>query len=593
MGATTDNFLALSYTEELNPELGDGSTFKVYTYYNIASDFVNPFGGETAHFQIVKTVYGTGDQIVNITPQTPLPVQPFGSWTRYDWLANSGYFSLATTIVGYTGDPFRVVGVSGGEPVYVSITNDLKITAGDTLPIRNLSAVDASSGETSGDWVGVRGIVGGYPVGITFSGDLPVAITSLGNVGIFGVSGATAIGVTFGQVNVRGLSADTDSITVRGGGTGDTVYAGIYGYEGGQTAAPIYAENNALDVNIKQSVGVTVSASSLDIRDLEYTQDSVLVYGTGNPDQFSNATFPTYINAIDSNETLFPIGGSTGAGWCGAALNVFLVNQGITFEINSSITFDTEMRVGAPQDDPMPVHGTTYATTGVWVTGSTMGGPVIVQGFNNGLLPVDVVGFNQLLPIIGTGLQSLIDTTSYIISLKRALYSASVAEGAFASPPDQSLYGLISGPINDGVKDVRNTVISSPTQSSIGVTVVASKRQPSFMSRTGFAGAVSTNLSAYNGGNGFTCESGVKIKVSRIATGANSSQNEHMCIISEADAAVFGNTNTASAYMMYHGDEMCFEVDNINKIRVFYPALSLESAPFNTGSGVTFSFYAS
>jgi hypothetical protein len=44
---------------------------------------------------------------------------------------------------------------------------------------------------------------------------------------------------------------------------------------------------------------------------------------------------------------------------------------------------------------------------------------------------------------------------------------------------------------------------------------------------------------------------------------------------------------------MSHGDEMFFEVNNIDKINVFYPPYSAGFAPHNTGTGITFSFYAS
>jgi len=57
MGATSDNY-----------EIVTGGTT-----YTIASDYVNPFGGGTAHFQIVKAVYGTGDSVTNISSDTPLP----------------------------------------------------------------------------------------------------------------------------------------------------------------------------------------------------------------------------------------------------------------------------------------------------------------------------------------------------------------------------------------------------------------------------------------------------------------------------------------------------------------------------------------
>lgn len=577
MGATSDNYQIVT----------GGTT------YTIASDYVNPFGGETAHFQIVKAVYGTGDQVVNITDSTPLPVRPYSAWSRYDYLANSGYYSLATTVVGYTGDPVSVVGVCGGEPLSVSLTNTLQLTAGDTLPIRNLSGGSVGNGDITGsDWLGVQGISGAYPVGITFTGNLPVALTSLADSGVYGVAGATAIGVTFSTVDIRGLSADTDSVLVSGGGTGGAVYVGVYGFEGGETASIIHAEGNALNVNLKQAIGVTVSAADLDIRDLSYTTDSVKVVGDGPADTFGRNTVPAYINAIDGNENLFPIGGSTGAGWCGAALNMFLVNQGITFTVSASATFGAQIGVGASANSPLPVGGTTYASVGVWVTGSTSGDPVSVRGVSGGYLPVEVKDLQQNQQQTTADLQQLKSNTEYLIALKKALFANTVGEGALAFPHEASLYALVNNVLGTGMTNLQDTIIPS-AQNSLAVTLIASKRQPSFISRTGFAGGTSVNLSSFNGGNGFTCEAGVRVKISRVATGTNASQNEHLCVISEADAAVYGNNSTASAYVMNHGDEMFFEVDNINKIRVFYPPLSSESSPFNTGSGVTFSFYAS
>ena len=66
-----------------------------------------------------------------------------------------------------------------------------------------------------------------------------------------------------------------------------------------------------------------------------------------------------------------------------------------------------------------------------------------------------------------------------------------------------------------------------------------------------------------------------------------------MCVISEADVALYGATAGNYAYSLYHGEELFIEIDNINKLRVFYPAYSAAFAPHNTGAGITFSFYAS
>ena len=59
------------------------------------------------------------------------------------------------------------------------------------------------------------------------------------------------------------------------------------------------------------------------------------------------------------------------------------------------------------------------------------------------------------------------------------------------------------------------------------------------------------------------------------------------------DASAYGFTAGTYSYVMYHGDELFLEVDNISRINVFYPPYSVGFAPHNTGTGITFSFYAS
>jgi hypothetical protein len=149
--------------------------------------------------------------------------------------------------------------------------------------------------------------------------------------------------------------------------------------------------------------------------------------------------------------------------------------------------------------------------------------------------------------------------------------------------------------VGDRLGAIEDTIVPAneihTDQNSLAVNVTKVKRVSSFMSRTGFVGNTPVNLTSFNQSQGYTCEMGVRIKVSRIPTGLNASQNEIMCVISEADAA--SGTNFDKSYVMYHGDEMFFEVDNIDKIKVFYPALSSNNAPNNTGNGLVFSFYAS
>jgi len=582
MGATSDNY-----------EIVTGGTT-----YTIASDYVNPFGGETAHFQIVKAVYGTGDTVTNIDSNTPLPVQPFGAWSRYDYLATSGYNSLATTIVGYIGDTINIQGVSGGVLLGITVGSvnvsaldlDTRLLYGGTVGNGTLSS-------TADDYVRIQGIDGAYPVGITVSSSIPVTISASTQFGIFGISGATALGVTFGTVNIRGLTAQSDSVLVVGGGTGSTVPVGLFGFESGNTAQALYSESNALNVNVKQTVGVTVSASDLDIRSLDYTIDTVTVVGQGGSDDNSKSTVPTYVTALDKSGNLIRVGGSTGAGWSAGALNVYLVNNGITFTVAASATFSAQVGITADYTGAIPVQGSPNAGYPVWVAGNTAGDPVFVQGNSGGLLPVHVNGLDNLTNKMETSVGQVKNNTDFLLAVKAALYSPSVSSSPTDLPPDASIYNQIRGNVGDRLAAIQATIVPNgeyhTTQNSLSVNVTKIKRVASFLCRTGFVGNTPVNLSSFNAAQGYTCDMGVRIKVLRVPTGSNSSQNQIMCVISEADAAVYGASSVGASYVMYHGDEMFFEVDNINKIKVFYPALSASNAPNNTASGLTFTFYAS
>jgi hypothetical protein len=585
MGATSDNYLIST----------DGIT------YTVASDYVN-----SAHHQLAKIVYGTGGFVNSVDADTPLPVGICGAWSRYEYLS-SPYYSLATTIVGYTGSGIPVVGLSG-EAVTVSVSGIVGITAGE-LDIRAMygGTVGAAFTPSSDvDYVAVQGICGGYPVGITFTGTLPVNIASLGDYGVFGVSGATAIGVTFSTVSIRGLTAASDTVTVYGGGTASTVSVGLFGLTG-STMEALFSEGNSLNVNVKSFIGgidgVTVAATALDIRNISSGTDSITVVGQGASDNAGTprATVPTYINALDVNGNLLQVGGVTGAGWSAAALNVNMVNSGITFSVSASATFGTTLGITTSANTAIYVQGSTYASTGVWITGSTSGDPVQVKGYSGGLLPVELSNFVSQTNALNSTLIDIKTFTQFLIAMKKALYSDSQSVGALDFNDANSIFTLVRDNLGSSLQSLKDSVITASnlqsvtqaSQKTVAVSVVGTKQQPSFLSRTNFVGVAAKNLNEYNGGSGYTCSSGVRIKASRVATGASASSNEFMCIISAADTALYGSTADEYSYTLYHGEEIFLEVDNINKLNVFYPAYSTSFAPHNTGPGITFSFYAS
>ena len=424
-------------------------------------------------------------------------------------------------------------------------------------------------------------------MGITVSAPLPVTVSSFSNLGIFGVTGATAVYVQASDFGIRGITAATDTITVYGGGTASTVSTGLFGFTG-TSVAPIHAESNALNVNIKTSAGITVSAADLDIRNLDYTLDTVTMVGQGAADSLSLSTVPTYMNAaVSPSGTLIRVGGATGAGWCGAAVNMYLVNSGFSF--NAYATFSTGIGISQEAFNPVPVAGSSAAVVGLWVAGDTLNGPVIVKGYSGGYLPIELANLDTPTSTVNTTIGLVKTNTDFLVAAKKALYDPSVSVGAFDFTDSLSIYSLIKNAVNTQLQTLANTVSSG----SVSVAIDSYATQPSFMARTNVAGYVAKNLTEYNSAAGYTCSTGVRLKVSRIATGTNASQNEFMCVISEADAALYGSTAGTASYVMYHGDELFLEVDNINKLKVFYPAYSLGFAPHNTGTGITFSFYAS
>lgn len=619
MGATDDNYDIVT----------SGVT------YTIASTFVND-----AHHQKVKVVYGLGTDAQEVHSSQGLPVDlvsistgtipvdfssfSYGSalpvslqgvtvqtlniaagntlnlyidniFKRYDYTSETGYDSLAVSVVGNSGITFGIAGVSGGRPVAVTF-GTAAVSATD-LDIRNLYGGTVGSGTlTNEDYVKIQGISGAYPVGITVSSSLPVTVSSFANLGIYGVSGGTAINVQATNFSIRGLTAASDTITVYGGGTAATVSVGLFGFSG-SNATPVFTEGNALNVNIKTSAGLTITANNLDVRDLSYTTDTITVVGQGAADTNSFSTVPTYINAQLPNGTLSRVGGLAGAGWSGSALNVNMVNSGITFSVVANATFSAIVGVTASPNAALPIQGTQFASRGVWVTGSTNGDPVTVRGASGGFLPVEVAGFAAQISNVNTAIGQVKTNTDFMAAMKKALYDGSVSVGAFDFSDANSLYTLVKNQVGGNLASLVTTKIPNgaphTTQDSISVTVVGAKQQPKFLARTGNATYTPQNLTAFNAVSGYTCANGVRIKASRIAGGSAASQNQIMCVISEADAAIYGATAGTASYVLYHGDEMFFEVDNINKIKVFYPVYSASFAPHNTGTNMTFSFYAS
>ena len=222
--------------------------------YTIAADYVKPEGaGETAHHQIVKVAYGENDTVIYASTSTPLPVGVSGSWENYNFIPSSGINSLATTIVGITGTSLTVMGVSGGGvPIGITVGTLNVAPVGLTgswgryefLPTSGFYSIATTIVGTTGTSLTVAGVSGGVPVGIT-----------VGTLTVVGVSGGVAVGITVGTLNVAGSSFSIRNL-YGGTSSGSTVgidYVGIQGIESGY---PVGIQGIASGY----PVGITVSA---------------------------------------------------------------------------------------------------------------------------------------------------------------------------------------------------------------------------------------------------------------------------------------------------------------------------------------------
>lgn len=596
MGIDSNNFVYLNGS--------DGYTFSS-TYFN------------GSHYPNIHLVLNGTTQSIGIT--NPIPAGLCGQWGTYNQTSNQGLASLRTIICGITGGvPMPIHGISGATAVDIRImkgaggvTADLLVDivggrTGETgIKTRYLTSgvnIGEANSLSTLDSVRIQGVVGGGSVGVHVGTGytFPVNIigsdgNTSGNIGIFGISGATAVGITANNFNIRGITSTTDSIKVVGGNINGSVSTAIYGFTGG-TLEPVYSTGNAIWANIKNglSLGAVVTATDLDIRNLEYTLDSVEVRGQGADNNDNHSTVPTNISIKGANNDFIIVGGVTGASWSGAAMNVnFVGAAGLTFELCASATFGAEIGITQSQSRPVPVHGSTFATSAIWVAGGTSGEAVVIVGNCGGFLPVvlesstllTAATFNTKTDTTNSTLDAIKLGTDHAFGIKSALYDPSNSNAS-----GESLFTLVKNSITVPVDVLKSTVITTQGPPSISVSVSHTRQQSMFTASTGFAGYTAKSLDEFiTGATGLTCENGVTIKASRVGPSAN----EFISIISDADfTAAAGNTGArnASSFPLYHGEEILVKVDNINKISIFYSSLDTSFAPNNTGSGMTFSF---
>lgn len=208
----------------------------------IATDYgtSGAVGFSASHAQLAKLAWGDENYTYRVTESYPAPVK----------------------LYGITGTTVPITGTVGG-------SGDFYVRTNPTIPLivkGSTFSTDAPVG-ISGY---VQGIANGTPVGVTGY------VNILNQVAVFGISGATSIGITGG----RRLSYATDSVTVYG--------------------------------NVGLSGGLALTAGT----------NSVSVYGPGGT---------TYIYSnVYSN--------GTAIGASGDALKVAVTNAGFTFSVSLSTT---------------------------------------------------------------------------------------------------------------------------------------------------------------------------------------------------------------------------------------------------------------
>jgi len=244
------------------------------------------------HLPLSKIVWGNENVSNRVSSEYPMPVdiKTFNGNSGANFLLGiTGYVNgLGTFTVGNTHtNPLWIRGTGTGSNLLVSGT--------------------------------VQGISGGTPV--TVNGTVSFNNT---NIGVFGISGATAISVTGG----RSLSYGTDFVNTR----------------------------------------TTLTGLSLANSLVGFTSDSIRVYGSG-----SEQWIPSVLNYMDGS-TLTQVQGSSGA------INVNLVNSGFTFTVNVSSTVGVtneagsalKIQGGSTLESPVLVrwHGTTGALSYAPISGT-------------------------------------------------------------------------------------------------------------------------------------------------------------------------------------------------------------------------------
>lgn len=342
-----------------------------------------------SHVQVVKVAYGTSSQAQRVDATHPFPVKlTDSSGSDLSVTASkldvniSAASPLNVNVSSQTAGAYlAIIGVSGGTAV--------GITASD-LDIRGLSAGNMN-GLAPSDSITVIGASGGFPVAAKLMG----GFTAIGFSGdalkvyMQDVDGATVIGITAGNFNIRGISAGN---LYSGTGPNDTIT--VVGVSGGYP------------------VGIT--ASNLHTRSLSMGTPS-----SGTPSTYDGVRVAGYTGAYPVNAAAWGMSGGTPFAVGVTAGDRLKVDIG-------AATFSGTVNVGAAVgiSGDVAVKGATAATTPVWVAGGTVAdAPITVKGSGTfSAVRVEGVTGGAAVGITASNLQIRGLTASDFVGLTGAAY---------------------------------------------------------------------------------------------------------------------------------------------------------------------------
>lgn len=302
-------------------------------------------------------------------------------------------------------------GLTAGGEWHLMVTGGVDITkwsagtmtiSGTNLDVRGLTAKGGK------DIVGVVGVSGSTePVLIAIHGSGGTNAANLASEWtlpslMFGISAgnsAAPVGISADRLKVyipdpvSLSSSESSPLFIQATG-------GLSASSGTNSKVPLYNTVPALSVGLSGSVGAPVgmSADALKVYNIDEgisaERDSISVFG-GLDDSFAGGTY----NVPWIPSLLMGCSGASaaGVGMSGDAINVNMVNAGITLDVN----VETHVEVSNDSGPALYIQGatngasadTTVAVTPVFVAGGTYGEAVWMQGTAGGR-PIEVMGYS-------------------------------------------------------------------------------------------------------------------------------------------------------------------------------------------------------